>query len=221
MFLHAIVEMLGYTIGWPVVSLWLMPGALILVILARRGGVRNLAFYRLAIVAFPLTLALLRAGNPGHPRYYMLAAVAVLLLLSELLGMMLGRAGWQRILAAAALVTIVAGSLWQDADLIRNQRGDPDPAVAAMAARASHGAIVLLDRPTGFALLKAAAAHARYPVEIVQTGCRPARFLFVDRFKGEDFLPAYTRCGAVYRAIASARAHGLSGTHWTLYDRRP
>ena len=135
LFLHGIVEMLGYTVGWPIVSLWLIPGALILVVLAHRAGATHLAFYRLAIVAFPLTLAILHAGNPGHPRYYLVAAIALLLMIAEMTGAMIARGGWQRALASVALAAILLGGLWQDADLIRNQRGDPDPAIAAMAAR--------------------------------------------------------------------------------------
>lgn len=221
MFLHAVVEMLGYTIGWPVVSLWLVPAALIVVVLARRAGATHLAFYRLAIVAFPVALAVLHAGNPGHPRYYLLASVGLLLLLAEMLGAMLARGGWQRVLAGAGLAALLAGYLAQDAVLIGNQRGDPDPAIAALAARAPHGTAVLLDRPTGLAMLNAAAAHYRYPLVVVEHGCATTRFLFVDRFKGEDFDPVPVRCGGSYRAIASARARGLSGTHWTLYERQP
>lgn len=221
LFLHAIVEMLGYTIGWPVVSLWLMPAALIVVVLARRLGARHSAFYWLAIAAFPVTLAILHAGNPGHPRYYLLCSVALLLLLAEASATMIARSGWQRGVALAGLTAIVAGSLWQDADLIRNQRADPTQAILAMQTRAPRGAVVLLDRPTGLAMLRIAAAHLHYPLAIVETGCRPARFLFVDRFKGETLPVDPLRCGARYRAIAAARARGLSGTHWTLYERQP
>lgn len=221
LFLHAIVEMLGYTIGWPIVSLWLMPAALILVVLARRLGARHIAFYALAIAAFPVTLALLHAGNPGHPRYYLLASVALLLLLAEASGTMIARSGWQRGVALAGLAAIVAGSLWQDAALIRNQRGDPTQAIVALRTRSPEGAAVLLDRPTGLAMLRVAAAHLHYPLTIVETGCAPARFLFVDRFKGETLPVDPLRCGARYHAIAAARARGLSGTHWTLYERQP
>jgi len=221
LFLHAIVEMLGYAIGWPVVSLWLMTGALILVVLAKRGGATHLALYRLAIVAFPVMLAVLHAGNPGHPRYYLVAAIGLLLLLSEMIGTMIGRGGWQHAIAIGGLAAIIGGGAWQDADLIRNQRGDPDPAITAMRARDTQGSSALLDRSTGFAMLAAAAAHARYPLEIVQGHCAPARFLFMDRFKGEDFPTTPIRCGARWHPIASARAHGLSGTHWTLYARQP
>jgi hypothetical protein len=221
LFLHAIVEMLGYTIGWPIVSLWLMPAALILVVLARRTGARHAAFYWLAVAAFPVTLALLHAGNPGHPRYYLLASVALLLLIAEATGTMLARTGWQRGTALIGLAALAAGSLWQDADLIRNQRGDPTQAIVALRAHAPRGGVVLLDRPTGLAMLRVAAAYLHYPITIIEAGCSPARFLFVDRFKGETLPVDPVRCGGRYHAIAAAQARGLSGTHWTLYERQP
>jgi hypothetical protein len=146
--------------------------------------------------------------------------IALLLLIAETAGNAIVRGGWRRSAAFLMLAAMLAGSLWQDADLIHNQRGNPDAAVFALRDRAPGGATVLLDRASGLAMLKSAAAHWRYPVDIIETGCRPARFLFVDRFEGETFPPAPTRCGASYGRIASARAHGLSGTHWTLYERR-
>lgn len=221
LFLHAIVEMIGYTIGWPVVSLWLMPAALILVVLARRLGVRHVVFYVLAIAAFPVTLALLHAGNPGHPRYYLVAALALLLLLAEASGTMIARGDWQRGVALLALVATTAGSVWQDVDLIRNQRGDPTQAIIAMRARAPRGGLVVLDRWTGLAMLQVAAAHLHYPIAIRDPGCKPARFLFIDRFKGETFPVDPVRCGVRFHAFAAARARGLSGSHWTLYERQP
>jgi hypothetical protein len=51
--------------------------------------------------------------------------------------------------------------------------------------------------------------------------CAAARFFFADRFKGE-FPPArIALCGTVYAPIATARARGMSGSHWTLYERQP
>lgn len=221
LFLHAQIEMVGYTIGWPIVSLWLLPIVLVVVLLAHRGGARLTPFYWLAIVAFPLALAILHAGNVGHPRYYLLAAIALLLLLAETTATLIARGGWQRIASAGAIVAILGGGLWQDAALIRNQRGDPTKAITALAARAPGGTTVLLDRSTGLAMLRVAAAHAHYPLMVVEAGCPAAPFLFVDRFKGETFDDPPPRCRGAYRPIASAYAVGLSGTHWALYERAP
>jgi len=219
LFLHALIEMLGYSFGLPFVSVWWLVVPPALVLLARGEGVARMGLYRLAIIAFPLLLALLQAGNVEHPRYYLVASMMLLLMVAEMVGLALTRGRWRRWTGAAALAVILAGSIWQDIDLAINRRGDPGGAVRALAARAPGGARVLLDRSTGYAMLEAAAAHARYPLAIVETPCPAERFLFVDRFKGEHFPAAITRCGATYRPIAQAYARGLSGTHWTLYER--
>jgi len=219
LFLHALVEMLGYSFGLPFVSLWWLVVPPALVILARSQGVAQLGLYRLAIIAFPVLLAVLHAGNVGHPRYYLVASLMLLLLAAEMIGLALSAGGWRRWLGAALFAVLLSGSLWQDIDLAINRRGDPAAAIRAMAARSPGEARVLLDRDTGFAMLEVAAAHDRYALTIVQTPCPAERFLFIDRFKGETFPDRPVRCGATYLPIAAARAHGLSGTHWTLYER--
>jgi hypothetical protein len=90
-----------------------------------------------------------------------------------------------------------------------------------MAERAPRGTQVILDRPTGKAILQVASAEQRYPLEIVANPCGPARFLFLDRPEGEAFPAASRRCGHLYRPIAHAQSYGLSGSHWTLYERQP
>jgi hypothetical protein len=184
--------------------------------------VSRIAFHRLAILGFPLALALLHAGNTGHPRYYLLAGIALLLLAAELIWLGWRAGGWKRWLSAAALSAFAIGSLAQNIDLMRNQRGDPGGAIRALQARAPAGASVILDRSTGFAMLQVAAAQAHYRLDILEgRPCGPARFLFIDRFKGETPPAASIRCGKRYLPIAQARAHGLSGTHWTLYELQP
>lgn len=220
MWLHALVDATGYAIGWPAATVLLPLGALALLILAPNAGVSRLAFYRLAIFAFPLTIALGQAGNPGHPRYYLLAVVALLLMLAEMIVQALARGGRRRAIAGAALAAIVAGGLAQDVDLAINRRGDPARAIAALAARAPQGTLVLLDRH-GEATLRVAATQAHYPLRIVTNACPPAPFVFADRFKGETLPPALIHCRTRYLPIAGARARGLSGTHWTLYARAP
>jgi hypothetical protein len=219
LFLHGVVELLGFTVGLPMVSGWTIAVALVLVVLARAAGASRLALYRLAIVAFPLTLALSQAGNVGHPRYYLVLGVALLLMLGEMIGQSFSTQGWRRWGAGGALATITMGSLAQDIDLIRNQRGDPSAAVRAIAERAAGGATVLLDRSSGEAMLTIAAAQQRYSLTITQAPCPAQRFLLVDRWRGEAMPPAPLRCGARYTPITAAEARGLSGTHWTLYER--
>ncbi|MCX8475653.1 MAG: hypothetical protein MT490_07620 [Sphingomonas sp.] len=220
-FLHGVSEMFEYAIGFPIVSLWWFALIPALVIVARGWGVRRMALHRLAIIGFPLTLALLHAGNVGHPRYYLVAGIALLVLAAEMLWLGFVAGGWKRWAAGGALALILTGSIVQDVDLAINRRGDPAAAVRAMQARAPAGARILLNRDTGLAMLEVAAAHARYPLAITLDECPPARFLLIDRYKGEQEPPRLERCGAHYTPIAERRAHGMSGTHWTLYERQP
>lgn len=220
-YLYAIVEMLGYTFGFPVASLWLLLTVPVALLLASRLGVSRMAFHCLAILGFPLVLAILHIGNTGYPRYYLVASITLLLLAAEMIGLAFARRGWRRWSAAAAIAAIIVTSLTIDARLIHNQRGDPAAAIRAMAARAPSGTSVILDRPTGFAILKVASAENHYRLTILENRCGPARFLFLDRATGEAFPGASIRCGKRYAPIAQAYARGLSGTHWTLYERQP
>lgn len=221
LYLHGVVELIGYTVAIPIGTGWLIAGALVLVVLARGAGVSKLAFYRLAIVAFPLMLAILQSGNVGHPRYYLVAGIGLLLLIGELVAIGWAAGGWRRWFVSAALIATTIPSLVLDIDLIRNQRGDAGAAVRTMQQRAPGGTIVALDRDTGYAMIEQSAAYHRYPLRIQESECPAQRFLLVDRFKGEDLPVAVHRCGVRYLPIDGRLARGLSGTHWTLYERRP
>lgn len=219
LFLHAVVELAGYTIGFPLVTVLLPVAALILLVLAPRARVSRVDFYRLAIFAFPAAMVVLRSGNPGHPRYYLLAALALLLMLGEMIGEGLRRPGRVRIASGAALAAITVGSLVQDVDLAINRRGDPAAAVRELARLRPSGADVLMDRNTGEAMIRIAALQAGYPLHLAKNPCPAHEFVFVDRYKGEERPSHFARCGVAYRPILEHRAHGLSGTHWTLYRR--
>lgn len=219
LFLRGTIDLLGYAVGTPVVSFFLPAGAVIAVIVARSIESSRLAFYALAVVAFPLTVAALNLMNAGHARYYLLSGVALLLLGGELVAALLRAGGWKALAGFGTLAAFSGASMAANIELIRNRRGDPGVAVAAMSARASAGSRVLIDRETGIALLKVAAAEARYPLAIA-TDCPATRFLFADWFNGEDGPPnVVQRCGARYHAIASADGTGMSAQNWTLYER--
>lgn len=221
LYLRALIEMVGFTVGLPMVTMLLPLAALVLLVLARRAGVSRIDFYRLAIFAFPAMLAVLQSGNPGHPRYYLVAAIALLLMIGEMIARGLERADRWRWIAGVALGVVTLGSLAQDIDLAINRRGDPAAAVRTLQRLAPTGATVVLDRPTGRAMLFVAAVQAHYPLRLITAPCPPQRFVFVDRYKGEIPPPTFARCGLTYTPVAEAKAHGLSGTHWTLYARKP
>ncbi|MBA2918471.1 hypothetical protein GON01_05725 [Sphingomonas sp. MAH-20] len=219
LFLHGLIDLLGYTVGATVISFWLPAGAAILVVLARSLGTPRLAFYWLAVIAFPLTVAALHMMNVGHPRYYLLVAVALLLLLGEAVAAMVRAGGWKAVAGAGALLLFSGASTAANLELVRYKRGDPGGAIRALAARAPAGARVMIDRETGLALMQVAAAEAGYPVAIT-TACPAAPFVFADWFNGEKASPAtIARCGKSYRAIAAAASRGLAGQNWTLYER--
>jgi hypothetical protein len=220
-FLHGVSEMVEYTVGLPIVSIWWFALIPALVVLAPGAGVSRIAFHRLAILGFPLLLALLHSGNVGHPRYYLLVGIALLILIAEFVWIGIRAGGAKRALALAALAALLIASLVQDIDLAINRRGDPGAAVAAMQARAPRGARVLLNRDSALAMLQVAAAQHRYPLKITLDDCAPSQFLLVDSYKGEQDPPRLTRCGVRFAPILAHRAHGMSGTHWTLYAHQP
>ena len=219
--LHGVSEMVQYSVGLPVTRIWWFAATAALVLLAPFAGVSRIAFHRLAILAFPLMLALLHAGNVAHPRYHLLTGIALLILVAEFIWLGWRAGGWKRWLAGATLAAIATSSLALDIDLAINRRGDAGAAIRAMQARAPQGTRLLLDRETGSATLEAAAASARYPLQLQLADCTAARFFFADRFKGEVPPARIALCGTVYAPIAAARARGMSGSHWTLYERQP
>lgn len=221
-YLHGITTMIGYTVGFPWKDVWPIAYTLVLLVLAPRWGASRIALYRIAIFGFPFLLGVLHAGNVAHARYYLTAAVPLLLMLAEMIGYGLSQTSWKRIVAGIGLAAMLAGSLWCDYVLATDQRGDPGGAVREMQARAPEGTRMLLDRDTGLAMTEVAAARRGYKVQIILGRCDPeARFLMVDRFLGEFFPTRVDRCGMHFVPVAQHRMQSLSGTNWTLYERQP
>ncbi|HVF93745.1 MAG TPA: hypothetical protein VM900_05475 [Sphingomonas sp.] len=218
MLLRGLIELVGFTIGLPVLSLWLLLVPLIALLLARSVLASRTIFYWIAILAFPTGIGLLHAANVGNARYFLLASVALLLMLAELASGALERHGWRRWLGGAMLLCFSVGALLGDADLVSDLRGDPSPAIRAMAAREPGGTAMLLDRETGRAMIEVGAAAAAYRLTIPDQDCPAPRFLFVDRFRGEDLPVAGTRCGRRYASILVGHARGMSGTNWALLE---
>lgn len=218
LFLHGLIDLLGYTVGYTATGFWLPAGAVILVILSRRLKTPRLALYWLAVIAFPLAVAALHTVNAGHPRYYLLVGLALLLLLGEALVALLRAGGGKTVAGAVALGAFSGASMAANLDLIRNRRGDPGPAIQAIAARAPAGADILLGHESDLALLKVAAAENHYPAQF-EAGCSDAPFLFFHWDTIKAAPPTVTHCGARYSSIARAETRGLSGQNWTLYQR--
>jgi hypothetical protein len=212
-------EMIGFTIGWPTGSDWMLGGAVGLLVLAQRIGVCQMPLHWLAIVGFPLGLMLVQAGNVGHPRYYLTVGIALLIMSSEVIALGLLRRGWRRWIAAGGLAAFAVGSAAQDVELIQNHRGHPEQIITVLKMRAPAGTRLAMDRETEAPVFEVAAAQARYPLTLVAAPCPAERFLIVERFRGESLPARPSRCGVPYRIVAHRSATGMSGMHWTLYER--
>lgn len=211
-FVDALAYMVAFTLGWPFpVPLWL--AALLLLPLAalRHPDLRDrLPFLLLAILGLPLAVLLLQPGNSAFPRYYLLSATALLLLVAEPLAI-------RRWFAMIPLYLLLAGCLIVDLRIIDNRRADPGVAIDAMAARAPGGAAVLIDNPRDGAVLESAAATHRYALRFA-SGCADADFLFAEADPGREPPAAARRCGADFRLVTGGRVYGLSGMDWRLYE---
>jgi len=209
-------------------GLGFLPGALLLAIAAialplvawRLPVIRDRAlFLALLLYALPGAALLLQLGNSGIPRYYLIVALGLLLLMGEVLAAGWTSGGARRVATVAAIALIAVGSAVQDSRIIANRRANPGGAITAMAARMPHGSEVMISSSRDSAVLAAAAASASYSLHIIPEGCPPTRFLFGEQDDAAAFPDHPIRCGHAYRKIMSARADGLSGVNWQLYER--
>nr|WP_047165898.1 hypothetical protein [Sphingomonas sp. Y57] len=216
-FLAALVHMLAFTIGWtPLIGLPLL-ALLALPLTVRRNGALadRVPFYLIAILGFPLLVALLRPEGNALPSYYLLVSVALLLLIADLLAALIAR---QKQPAAVAAGMILVAGLVADAAIVGSPRGDPGKAVDAMIRRAPGGAAVMLDNGRDSAVLESAAASRVYQLLTIES-CAPARFVYLSS-DGTRSLPlAALRCGAAFRPVAAGHGAGLLGLDWQLYER--
>lgn len=212
-FADALAYMAAFTLGWPLaVPLWL--AALLPLSLAafcHPAPRDRLPFLLLAIIGLPFVVLLLRPDNSAFPRYYLLSAVALLLLAAEPLAV-------RRWFAMIPFYIVLTGCLVLDLQIIDNRRADPGVAIEAMMARAPGGAAVLIDNPRDSAVLESAAATHGYRLRFA-AGCADADFLFAEGDPGK-VPPAIPRlCGTGFRSISGGQVYGLSGMDWRLYER--
>lgn len=218
---NALATLVVHSLGLP---LWLAAvGIACLLLAGGRGLLRSplLPFHALAILAFPLAVALLQLPNSGFPRYYLLVALGLLLLTAELAAHGVSIGGWRRGLAGLALAGLIAGGLIADVHLIAGRRGDPGAALDAIAARAPAGAAVLIEQPRATAVLDVAARRRVYRLTIVTAPCPGPRFLYLDRDGHAPFPDRPVHCGVGYRAVSGGTSTDLHSLSWRLYEREP
>lgn len=207
-----LAELARYTlaIGW-------LPKPLLLIATAIGAGALVLAGARddraaltaLAVIAFPIAVAVLGIGNSGLARYYLIAGAVLLLAIAQA----------PRVAALPLSIVILGGSVLGDLDLVQNQRADPRRIVEAMATVRPGGATYTVEAARDSAVVDVAAAQAGYRAALAEAPCPAADFLFIARDGDAPFPSGPTRCGVPYTAIAGARTTGLSGNHWQLYLR--
>ncbi|MCZ4340408.1 hypothetical protein O4H52_02230 [Sphingomonadaceae bacterium G21617-S1] len=213
-FVDALDHMVGWTIGWPplLIGPWLLLFLFMPFLLRRAPLLRErIGFHLLAILGLPLLVALLEADNSAFPRYYLLSAVALLLLVAEMAAVR-GRA------ARLLFAWIMIGSLTLDIGLVANRRGDPGAAIDAISLAAPGGGSVMVEAARDSAVLEAAAAQRAYPLTVTDS-CADTRFIFLAGNGTAPFPLAALRCGAAFQPIAGSDIYGLSGQAWQLYER--
>jgi hypothetical protein len=207
----------GLAVPAPVISLGMIAIVIGIAIVLRRNDPLAI-FYLAAVVGLPATLAVLRIGNTGIPRYFLLSSVAMMLMVAGLLAR--GLTGHRATRAACLVVipAIVVGCLYDDVSQAALRRGDSGAAIATMTAMAPSGASVLVEHLRPVATLRVAAAEAGYPLRIVDR-CPAAMFLHVDLADGTSAPRSAFRCGRAYRLLVVRTRSILSGTSWALYGR--
>jgi hypothetical protein len=202
---------------WP----WVVPvavGAAAVIIAFRRPewlGSRA-RFYALLILTVPVIAGLVRAGNTGFARYYLAAALGLLLFVSEWLGR--GLAGRPAVRAAAGLtvVAFVGASVYRDSWLISVARGRPAAALEDIATLSPNGARIAFAEPRLKAVVAVAAERTGYAARFAG-GCTPADFLLAAQSRLAPLPPILDRCGVRMEAIDSSTTIPLTGDSWVLY----
>jgi hypothetical protein len=170
----------------------------------------------LAIFLFPLLFPLLQIGNSSMPRYYLLAAIAILLLFADVFAAALARR-LTRVAGAIVLAALVAACLHENFAQAALKRGDPSAAIEAMRQRSPAGAIVFVDHIRPTAVLRVAASSAAYPLGL-RSECPATRFVYVELDPLATVSLTTVRCDRQYKLLIAGKAGRLSGTDWALYD---
>jgi Dolichyl-phosphate-mannose-protein mannosyltransferase len=166
------------------------------------------------IVGVPLVIFVERIGNAQFARFYLSAAIGLLLLGAEWIALAVKSDRTQRALCATASVLFVITAIWHDGELIELGRGQPERAIRLMAQDAPRGASVDIKSHQIAAPIAVAAYQADYPLAVAKS-CGHADFMVVQR--DADSPRSVLRCGRQMDAIAWSEATDLTGDAWVLY----
>jgi hypothetical protein len=183
-------------------------------------AVERKLFYAVLILTIPVLVAVLHPGNSQYARYYLPAAVAILLLSGEWIAWLAIRSRESKIAATTVLAVILCLALMQNYYLIASQRGHPEHALEAMSRNALDGAEVTIDIERARAVLAVAARREGYPLRIIKGSCGSVNFHFVTRSVNEPARTKLNQCDSTMRLMAFGNAIGPSGESWSLYQRQ-
>ena len=225
-------DMMLYTAGLPdaVPPVLGLAGALALLAVASRHRLAfpwTVAVGVAALVALPVGVAVLHLPNVVYARYYAVPAVALVLLLGDVLGTLWSDPRSRRA-AALAVFSILAGSLVLDLQAIRQGRGSFTATVVLMGDGSAGAPVAVSDRPfmAGLLLGEAARRAGRQAPEVLSEDdlcARPAAWFIAvgvddERPDGSvEIGPA--ACRTRYHLDHAFPASPLSGTDLTLYRR--
>jgi hypothetical protein len=219
---EALTNLATWTLGITELPGWiaLLASALIAIALALwpPGWLGTRArLYVVLILGVPLGVVLCRAPNTEFARYFLCSAIGLLLVISEWFGRMFAKDGARRAVAATALGVILFSSLWQDAALLRIERGHPDQIVQLMQQRSPAGGTLAVETARLEAVTRVAAYRADFPLDLVG-GCAPAQFAVSSEPKRLGNRGPLVRCGVTMRPIGTASGTALTGDRWVLYQ---
>lgn len=177
-------------------------------------------FYAVLILTMPLAVAVFNPGNSQYARYYLPAAIAILLLIAEWIGHFAIGQTRAKIGVITILAEILGLALVQNYQLITSQRGNPERALVAIMRAAPKGVEITISLERARATLTVAALSQHYPLRISLAKCGTANFHFAPRSATEAPAPMLRSCGSSMRLIAFGDAIGPSGESWSLYQRQ-
>lgn len=170
-------------------------------------------------VAMPCAVVILNLGNSEFGRYHLIAAIGVLILIGNRIGLLWERGGMARLAGGGALLALCGLMLAHDIRLIRDGRGKPQEPVEIMMQRAPGGTSILVTLQRSDAPLRIAALQRNYRLVVDGPGCAPAEHLLVTRTILDRVRPRLEHCGAGWVRVAGREARQLSGESWALYVR--
>lgn len=225
--LRGVNEMAGLVLGTdplgvdPAVSvtaLGILIGVLLLIRPPARSSLQLLCL--ILVVAMPVAVVLLNLGNSQFGRYHLIAAIGLLLLIGNRIGLLIDRGGAVRVLGVLALIGTTGLMLSHDRQFIAFARGAPHRPVEIMMQQSPQGASVLVTLLRSDAPLRIAAMQRGYRLEVDGPRCSSTDYLLVTDAPRTKVRPVVKHCGTTWRRIAGRETRQLSGESWALYARK-